>query len=251
MLKKNKLNNLQSILPEGAVVSGAWLKAEGYSRTLIDWYLNSGWLLSFGRGAYHRPVRKPEWQDLVASIQKLGYPVHLGGRTALSIHGYEHNLSTSKKRTLYLYSYKKTLLPKWLKGNNGNYLFKHVLLTSFHESLDKATLLEIDSPKLPWRMKIACPERAFLEFLHAIPQSETLDTAKFYMEGLQRLRPDLLNQLLSACSNIKVNRLFLYLADELKLPWFSKLNIRKIELGSGNRSIVKGGKLNKKYLITV
>ncbi len=45
--------------------------------------------------------------------------------------------------------------------------------------------------------------------------------------------------------------MFLYLAEKLNLPSFQNLKLDKIDLGRGKRVIVKGGKLNKKYMITV
>jgi len=35
------------------------------------------------------------------------------------------------------------------------------------------------------------------------------------------------------------------------LPWYGKINVSEIDLGSGKRTIVKNGKLNKKFKITV
>jgi hypothetical protein len=71
------------------------------------------------------------------------------------------------------------------------------------------------------------------------------------MTGLLTLRPKLVQQLLESCSSIKVKRLFLLLAEELKLPWVKKLNLDKIDLGSGDRTLVKGGKLHPKYRLTL
>lgn len=50
---------------------------------------------------------------------------------------------------------------------------------------------------------------------------------------------------------MKVKRLFLYLADLAGHPWRAKLKERRIDLGSGKRLLVRGGKLDPKYQITV
>jgi hypothetical protein len=71
------------------------------------------------------------------------------------------------------------------------------------------------------------------------------------MNSLTTLRPDVVQRLLEKCRSIKAKRVFLYLADKLDLPFFQKLDLDKISLGSGKRMIVKGGELNKKYQITV
>jgi hypothetical protein len=65
------------------------------------------------------------------------------------------------------------------------------------------------------------------------------------------LSPKKLNNLLSQCKNIKVKRLFLWLAENHNYAWFKKLEVEKLDLGSGKRVIAEDGKLDKKYLITV
>lgn len=57
--------------------------------------------------------------------------------------------------------------------------------------------------------------------------------------------------MLEQCSNIKCKRLFLLLAERNHHPWFSRIDVSKINLGAGNRMLVKGGVLDKKYRITV
>ena len=71
------------------------------------------------------------------------------------------------------------------------------------------------------------------------------------MQGLTSLSQRALQQLLELCHNFKVRRLFFWFAERLNYTWLSRIDRSKIELGSGNRVIAKGGKLNKKYLITV
>ena len=71
------------------------------------------------------------------------------------------------------------------------------------------------------------------------------------MEGLNNLRPDLVQNLLENCSSIKVKRLFLYLAEKASHGWVQHIKLDKIDLGSGKRSIVKNGVYNSKYKITV
>ncbi|MEK6654555.1 MAG: type IV toxin-antitoxin system AbiEi family antitoxin domain-containing protein, partial [Thermodesulfobacteriota bacterium] len=50
---------------------------------------------------------------------------------------------------------------------------------------------------------------------------------------------------------IKAKRLFLFLAEKCGHAWVNKLDISKVRLGSGKRLIVRGGRLDKKYQITV
>jgi hypothetical protein len=71
------------------------------------------------------------------------------------------------------------------------------------------------------------------------------------MEGLTTLRPKILQPLLEKCSSIKVKRLFLYLASRAGHDWFKRLDPSKLELGSGDRTITKGGVYVAQYGITV
>jgi hypothetical protein len=71
------------------------------------------------------------------------------------------------------------------------------------------------------------------------------------MEGLNNLSPKLVQSLLENCQSIKVKRLFLYMAEKAKHPWLTYLDITKIDLGKGKRSIVKSGAFIEKYGITV
>ena len=60
-----------------------------------------------------------------------------------------------------------------------------------------------------------------------------------------------MQDLLERCSSVKVKRVFLFLAEKLELPFFLKLKLDDVDIGSGKRVIVKGGKYDAKYLITV
>jgi N-acetylglutamate synthase-like GNAT family acetyltransferase len=71
------------------------------------------------------------------------------------------------------------------------------------------------------------------------------------MEMLNGLRPTLLQQLLEDCKSIKVKRLFLFMAEKAGHSWLEDLDLSKIDLGKGKRSIVKNGIFNSKYQITI
>ena len=57
--------------------------------------------------------------------------------------------------------------------------------------------------------------------------------------------------LLEQCNSVKVRRLFLFMAEKANLPIFKHLDLARIELGSGNRAIVRDGAYNARYKITV
>lgn len=111
-LKGGKLNQLERLLPEGLLVDAAWLEEHGYSRALRSQYVSSGWLGSPVRRVYWRPRGVLRWEQVVISLQVLlGYPVSVGGRTALEIRGYSHYLYQAQQ-AVHLYTDRK--LPSWL-----------------------------------------------------------------------------------------------------------------------------------------
>jgi hypothetical protein len=48
-----------------------------------------------------------------------------------------------------------------------------------------------------------------------------------------------------------VTRLFFFFADRHQHAWLKWLDKSMVDLGKGNRLLVKGGKLDRTYLITV
>lgn len=71
------------------------------------------------------------------------------------------------------------------------------------------------------------------------------------MESLLTLRPALVQKLLEACRSVKVKRLFMYMAERGSLSWVEQLDLTKVDLGRGDRTVVEGGRLDPKYRITV
>ena len=71
------------------------------------------------------------------------------------------------------------------------------------------------------------------------------------MQGMTSLSPKKLVVLLHACRNVKVKRLFFWLAERQGYSWSQKLDYRMFDLGKGKRVIASKGKLDNKYLITV
>jgi hypothetical protein len=98
---------------------------------------------------------------------------------------------------------------------------------------------------------MSTPERAILELLNEVPQRETFHQADMLMDGLRNLSPRRLQTLLVECRSVKVKRLFLWFAERHHHAWLHKLDRRRIDLGHGKRMLVRGGKLDKKFNITV
>ena len=102
-----------------------------------------------------------------------------------------------------------------------------------------------------WPLTLSSPERAVLELLDELPNHETFHQADMLMEGMANFSPRRLQKLLEDCRSVKVKRLFLFFADRHPHAWVKRLDKDAIALGTGKRMLVKGGKLNKAYQITV
>jgi hypothetical protein len=71
------------------------------------------------------------------------------------------------------------------------------------------------------------------------------------MEGLTALRPRLVQTLLEHCASVKVKRLFMVLAERCNHAWVNKLDLSHVEFGKGKRMLLKGGRFDSEYRITV
>ena len=244
--KETKLKLLFKVMQHGNVITSSLLESIGISSDLRKYYLESGWLESLGRGAYKKPNDNIEWEGAVNAIQKQkAISVHVGGLSALSLQGYAHYYRLDNE-TLYLFSRQRTKLPKWFTDYDWG-------LELFHKPssflMSDLGVKELDIKEIP--VRISTPERAIMECLYLAPQKLDLVECYQLFEGLVNLRPKLITELLSNCSSIKVKRLFMYMGEKANHQWFKFIKKDNIELGSGDRMIVKNGTYNAKYKITV
>jgi hypothetical protein len=266
--KERPLHRLDRELPEGVLVDTAWLKAHGYSRQLLSHYVSAGWLSQPTRGVYRRPRGSLAWQQVVVSLQKfLDHPLAVGGRTALELQGYAHYLS-HKETQVHLYGPKPP--PGWLKNlkfdlrftyHNDQKLFrKHLVASELRKIADGGarskdslglSLTETPWGQWDWTLVLSTPERALLELLDELPKRETFHQVDMLMQGMTNLSPRRLRVLLADCKSVKVKRLFFFFADRHAHAWLKPLKTEKFDLGKGKRMLVKGGKLDHTYQITV
>ncbi|WP_440998055.1 type IV toxin-antitoxin system AbiEi family antitoxin domain-containing protein [Arhodomonas sp. SL1] len=264
---EGKLNRLQRQLPEGLLVDARWLEANGYSRSLRSQYVTGGWLEQPARAVYRRPRGELAWEQVVISLQAmLDLPVSVGGRTALGLQGYAHYLPQSQQH-IHLYSTNK--LPGWLNQlplqarfvtHNRTRFLPDTGLTGSGVSLSAT---RENAPELPgalrvtqwgewkWPLVISAAERAILELLDELPSRETFHDVDMIMEGLVNLSPRRLQPLLEDAKSVKVKRLFFFYADRYRHRWAAHLDRDRITLGKGKRVLVKGGRLDPEYNITV
>ncbi len=94
-------------------------------------------------------------------------------------------------------------------------------------------------------------ELAILETIFLIGKSHRFEEVDELFESLTTLDASVLQTLLESCQSIRACRIFLFLAHKHAHPWLSGINESKIELGRGKRAVVKGGRLDARYQITV
>ncbi len=242
-----KIKQLYQMLPEGVVVPASWLAEQGYSMQLLYQYTKSGWLKKTSRGSYIIGDANPSWQGAVLGLQKLGHEsFHIGGLTSLNLQGYAHYLPFSEVQTIYLYGTQN--IPAW---------FKNIKLEQEFRVMKKPFFIHLGLKSIPsnikdWEIVVSTPERAILELLYQVkPDGLGFEFTAEIFEGLTTLRPTLLSELLSICGNIRVKRLFLFLAKYFNHPWVKHIKTDDLELGTGRMQIVKNGVFDNEFLITV
>ena len=247
-LKTDKLNPLLLHWKPGTLLTSKYLNERGYYKQLLSSYCKKGWLKSVGQGCFSRLNDEITWFASVAALQsQLKLPVHAGGLTALSVHGIFHYVTLTEKNpafSLYNTIPTKVSLPAWFKHYFLNAQLEQKKLFNDDVGLSMEAVSGIS-------ISVSSPERAMMEVLALVPNKFTLLHASELMEGLDRLRPKMVQRLLEECLSIKVKRLFLYLSEKYNLPFFDDLDLNKINLGSGKRVIGEGANYSAKWQLSL
>ena len=270
--KETKLKWLETELPEGLIVTAAWLEKNGYSSSLRNQYVNAGWLQQPARGVFRRARGNLRWEQVVISLQTLlEFPVVVGGRTALELQGYAHFLSHEMKE---IRLYGQESLPGWMAKlplpttfvfHKSTRLFRNDPITRGLTSLSWNVRTNESASNDPmhggfnrmpwgqwdWPLTLSTPERGLFELLEELPNKESFHVVDKLVEGLASLSPNRLNKLLVDCHSVKVKRLFFFFADRHKPAWLKRIDRAAVDLGTGDRMLVRGGKFDSVYRITV
>ncbi len=207
--KMEKLKKLLAAWPSDSVALQPWLDEQSISRQLSYKYSQSGWIEKIGQGAYIKSGDKVSWVGGLFAIQKhLKLSLHIGARTALERAGYGHYVPMGNIFLLQLFVHesKKFIMPKWF----GEYFKDQVRIILIRRNLFQSNGKSLGLVSKNFNgieLSIATPERAIVEVLELVPQKIRYDHAYYLMEGLQTLRPKLVQELLLA----------IFLEDELRI----------------------------------
>jgi hypothetical protein len=246
----DKLNTLQQLIPEGIAVPSTWLTANGYSPQLVRKYVQSGWLKALGSRVYARPGEPVTWEGVIVGLQRLGrLQLYIGGITSLNRQGLAHYLSLGGDATVHVWGQEKP--PAWVEQVPVGAKWSFHRRRLFTHDLEQGWVA-LPTRMRDWTLRVSAPERAILEVLSEMDDTPSaFSFAAELFEGLTSLRPAVVNALLQSCVHNKAKRLFLFLADHYGYPWAKRIDVDAIDLGRGKRLITRGGKLDKRYQITV
>ena len=247
--KPTKINQVLQKWPRGTVATQKWLSQLGVSSKLANWHVQSGWLVRFGARAFARPSDQVDWLGGLYALQtQLGMTVHVGARTALEFHGRSHFVPLGRQRKVILISDQPEQLPAWFRNHRWQASLEHSCLSLFERVPDKAsTKLDCSG----FEVVMSSAERAVMEQMRQAASNTDIKHVHQLMEGLNTLRPNVVQELLENCRSAKVKRLFLWSAEMAGHAWFGRLESSRVDLGRGKRQLYKGGQLNQKYQITV
>ncbi|MDR0983035.1 MAG: type IV toxin-antitoxin system AbiEi family antitoxin [Culturomica sp.] len=246
-IKKGKINKLMQEVPKGLVLLSTWLRSEGYSYELQQRYRNSGWLKSIGTGAMLKNGDELNLFGALAALQsQAGINIHVGGRSALELQGVSHYLQLGEQEVT-VFTESKATLPAWFTRNEWMPKSKVFRTTLYNK--DEVGMTDYQDGELT--MRISSSARAIMECLYLCPNQFSLQEAYELMEGLLTLRPTLVQSLLEECKSVKVKRLFLYFAERANHAWLKHIDVSRIDLGRGDRSLATDGAYVPKYHLVI
>jgi hypothetical protein len=239
--KFDKIKLLMQNWVAGTIQTTEMLLEQGFTHSDIQKYLGSQWLEQVGHGAYKRYADHIGWQGAIYGLRS---KAHIGGKSALQLRSMGHYINMGKPQ-IDLFSNDYTALPLWFKNNDWGADMRHLKTNLLPD-------LAIDAYEVGnFTIKVSSPERAALELMQFACKIYSFDECKLLAENLSFLRPDIMQQLLESCTSIKAKRLILYFASSMKMTWYEKLDLKKIDLGQGYRKIVENGIYDETFKIMI
>lgn len=217
-----------------------YLRKQGFSKVQLYRYKKKGFLEQIARGVYKKKSEELDPLLIIKAIQEqLGLPFYVSAHSALSLQGISYYMEGNANYCVFVPSGYR--LSGWLKKISRIQFIKKSM---FKDNSKNIVLVN--------GVKVSCIERAFIEMAELVPKKIDFDDYYKVLElGGLGLRADVLQSLLESCGSIKAKRVFLYTADLIDHKWFKKIDLKKIDLGKGDRQISKHGEYSRKYKITI
>ena len=242
-----KIQQIMELVPRDSVLFGQWLSSHGLDARRQYAYMKSGWLVRITKGVYKMQGATPTMMAVVSSYNtQLDKHCIVGAFTALQLRGYAHYLPMGKPKA-YLFTDKTHKLPSWIVNGDWDMSVKYMTTSFLGNDLLGVEPMTIEQHEL----LVSSPERSILECLNLPDASSSLLDIYYVMEGLTTLRPKLVQKLLESCTSLKVKRLFLYMAEKAKHPWFKALDIDRVNFGTSRLMVSPTGKYISKYIMTI
>lgn len=219
-------------MPRGMPFDLAMLAEQGVSAQLAAKYVESGWLSRLAQGVYAFPGDILTSHGSIKFLQTRIPGLHVAGKTALSLQGVRHNLSTRDK--LVLWGDARSTLPSWFVSRfPARYVSARLFAWEDHFPAAKSLTTPPGSTD---GLQVSVPERAILELLYEVGTNQGVEEAHNIFASLRNLRKDVLGKLLACCTSVKTVRLLLTWSRETGLiDADSLLSQYKIPVGSEKR----------------
>ncbi len=241
----NKLNRLLQSEQQGKLFFSAYLRKNGYSNQLLKRYRSSGWLESLSKGVMYRAGGQLRSFGAIASYnEQMNKNLYIGAHSALELSGFNHFVPMGKPLLMVGHPV-SDIPPNWLKTCE----FERELQFFSTSTFSKPQFFK--QKEEGFEISVSIPEQAFLECLLLTPTHYSYMDLYYIMEQLTTLRPEVLQSLLENTENLKVKRMFLYMAQKAGHYWFEMLDQNKILLGTSKYQLSKNGIYIPEYKITV
>ncbi len=241
----NKLNQLLQYWQTGGLLFSSWLKENGYSPQLMQQYRKSGWFSLLTKGVMYRTGDKLSSFAVISSFNsQMDKTFYVGAHSALELSGFNHYVPMGKSVLMIGYPIQDDV-PNWMMNMEFEYELKFFSTKTFL----KPQLITLN--KGDAKILTSVPEQAFLECLMLAPNQYAYIDLFYIMEQLTTLRAEVVQLLLENTDNIKVKRLFLYMAKKAGHDWFERLDRSKINLGIGKRQLAEKGVYLPEFMITI
>lgn len=240
----NKIDLLLRMGTKNGLYFSEWLKKNGYSDQLISKYRQSGWLTSLAKGVVYRTGDKLSAYAAVSCYNnQLNRQLRVAAHSALELFGFNHYVPMGKPVLMVAYS--GISIPKWMNADYFDRTIKPFETNMF-------TTIQTSTVKMEGvNLLVSSPEQAFMECMLLAPDRYGYMDLYYIMEQLTSLRADVVQTLLETIKNLRVKRMFLYMAEKAGHYWFEMLDMVKIDIGTSKLQLVEKGIYISKYKITV